>query len=76
VDEVSQLAKVFANLGAEPSQARTMARQILRRAEQLAAENNISRVESLDRLMRLCVRGFHGEIDPKFAPTRTESEKK
>ena len=76
MDEVRQLAKVFENLGAEPPQAQTMARQILRRADQLAEEKHISRVESLDRLMRLCVRGFHGVVDPDFAPTRTDSEKK
>ena len=75
MDEVVQLAKVFENLGAPKDQARTMAVQLLRRAEQLAEEKNISRVESLDRLIQLCIRGFNGEIASDFAPTRTKSEK-
>ena len=76
MDETSQLAKVFENLGAPGGKARTMARQLLRRAEQIAAEQKISKVESLDRLIRLCVKGFHGEIDPDFVPIRKEFEKK
>ena len=76
MDETSQLAKVFENLGAPAGKARTMAGQLLRRAEQIATEKKISKVESLDRLIRLCVKGFHGEIDPNFVSTRKEFEKK
>ena len=76
VNEQEQLAKVFEGLGAESKQALIMARQLLRRADQLAVEKNISRVESLKRLMRLCLEGFHGKIDPDFALTKRENEKK
>lgn len=76
MDEPSQLAKVFENLGAPAGKARTMAGQLLRRAEQIAAERNISKIESLDRLIRLCVKGFHGEVDPDFVPIWKEFEKK
>ena len=76
MDEASQLAKVFENLGAPAGKARTMAGQLLRRAEQIAAERNISKIESLDRLIRLCVKGFHGEVDPNFVPIWKEFEKK
>jgi hypothetical protein len=76
MNEQEQLAKVFEGLGAQSKQALKMARQLLRRAEQVATEQNISRVESLRRLMRLCVEGFHGKIDPDFALTKREIEKK
>ena len=76
MDEISQLAKVFENLGAPAGKARIMAGQLLRRAEQIAAERNISKIESLDRLIRLCVKGFHGEVDPNFVPIWKEFEKK
>ena len=75
MNEVQKLSKVFENLGAQSTQALTMARQVLRRADQLAEEKNISRIDSLERLMRLCVRGFQGEISPDFTPTRKKSEK-
>ena len=75
MNEQEQLAKVFKGLGAESKQAFTMARQLLRRAEQVAQEQNISRVESLKRLMRLCHEGFQGKIDPDFAPTNRKNKK-
>ena len=76
MNEQEQLSKVFEGLGAESKQALIMARQLLRRADQIAAKQNISRVESLKRLMRLCLEGFHGKIDPDFALTKRENEKK
>ena len=72
--EKEQLAQVFERLGAPREQALRMAGQVLKRAEQLAVENNFSRVESMERLMRLCVDGFHGQIDPDFSPTRKKIE--
>lgn len=76
MNEVQKLSKVFENLGAQSTQALTMARQVMRRADQLAEEKNISRIDSLERLMRLCVRGFQGEISPDFTPTPKKSKKK
>ena len=72
--EKEQLAKVFERLGAPREQALRMASQLMRRAEQLAAESNLSKVESVERLMGLCMEGFHGRIDPDFSPTRKKIE--
>ena len=47
MNEVQKLSKVFENLGAQSTQALTMARQVMRRADQLAEEKNISRIDSL-----------------------------
>ena len=40
-EEIQQVAKIFQNLGAEKEQAITMARQLIKRAEQLANKINL-----------------------------------
>ena len=68
MDEVSKLAEFCQRLGAPPQQAETMARQLLKRADQLAVERNQSREACLDYLLRLVMKGSSGELPPEFAP--------
>ncbi|HVT74066.1 MAG TPA: hypothetical protein VHD61_13100 [Lacunisphaera sp.] len=68
MSELDQLAACCIRLGAPPAQAAVMARQLLKRAEQLAAERNQTREEALASLLSLVVQGRRGEVPPGFPP--------
>lgn len=76
MDEVQKLAALCQRLGANPAQAGTMARQLLKRAEQIATERGQSREEALDRLLRLTIQGASGEVPPEFQPPDQNSSDK
>jgi hypothetical protein len=76
MDEVPKLAALCERLGAPPAQAQAMARQLLKRADQLAAERGQSREEALDRLLRLTLQGASGEVPPEFRPPGQNSSDK
>lgn len=59
-----QVSRVFEGLGAPPAQALVMARQLIRRAGQLSAQENIPFLQSLERLLHLATRGAQGDFDP------------
>lgn len=67
-DPAVQVSQVFERLGASPEQALRMSRQLVKRAEQLAGQEKIPFLESLERLMNLSVRGAQGDFDPNFEP--------
>jgi len=67
--ELEQLTTLCQRLGAEPAQAATMAGQLLKRADQLAAERGIERTAALGYLIELVVKGRSGETPPQFPPT-------
>ena len=68
MSELEQVTGLCLRLGAVGrSQAETMARQLLKRADQLAAEREIPRTEAMDYLLRLVQKGRAGEVDPGFA---------
>ncbi len=69
-NEQQQLTQLCERLGAPPAQAATMAAQLLKRAEQLAAERGQTREESLERLLRLLVKGSAGEVPADFPATQ------
>lgn len=60
--ETEKLSALFANLGASESAARTMAEQLLKRAEQLAKERSVSRMEALDYLLKVAIAGREGRV--------------
>ncbi len=62
--ELSQLTALLERLGAGPAQARTMAMQLLKRADQIAARKGIPAAEALNELLRLVVAGRSGEAPP------------
>ena len=66
--EETGLAKVCERLGASPSQAATMAAQLLKRADQLAAERGITREASLTHLLSVVVSGRKGEAPTNLIP--------
>jgi hypothetical protein len=66
--EAEQLAAAFAGLGASEAQARTMAAQLLKRADQLAAERGIGPAEALRDLLEVVRKGRAGEVPARFQP--------
>ena len=50
--EVAEIACIFVNLGAPEKQAVVMASQLIKRAEQIAQERDISKVEATERLLK------------------------
>jgi len=68
VSELEQLVQLCGRLGAPPAQAATMAAQLLKRADQLAAERGIPREEALRGLLEVLVKGRAGEVPARFAP--------
>lgn len=70
MSEAEQLAQLCACLGAPPSQAAVMAAQLLKRADQLAAERGRPREEMLEHLLRLVVKGSAGEVPADFPATQ------
>lgn len=66
-EEIAKLTIAFKQLGAGADQARVMARQLSKRATQLAEDRGIGRVEALDHLLKLVVSGRSGEAPESFA---------
>jgi hypothetical protein len=62
--ELEQLTTLCLRLGASAAQAPTMARQLLKRADQLAAERGIARTTALAQLVEVVIRGRSGEPPP------------
>lgn len=60
-----QIQELCRRLGASPEQAETMARQLIKRAEQLAAERKITLEKALEHLLRVLVHGRQGEVPPE-----------
>lgn len=68
MDELAQLTKLCGGLGATPVQAEAMARQLIKRADQLVAERRQTREEVMAYLLRLVVQGRRGEVPREFQP--------
>ena len=59
-NEVAEIACIFVNLGAPEKQAEVMASQLLKRAEQIAQERDISKVEATERLLKQVLEARQG----------------
>lgn len=69
MDELAQLTQLCRRLGAETDeQADVMARQLLKRTDQLAAERQITREAALQHLLSLIIHGRQGNVPPGFTP--------
>ena len=68
MSEEEQLAKVCERLGATPAQAKTMAAQLLKRAEQLAVQRGTTREAALQGLLNVMIKGRAGEVPSEFQP--------
>lgn len=70
MSDLAKLAEYCRTLGAPARQAEVMARQLLKRAEQLAAERKQSREEALAYLLRMVKQGHAGELPEEFQPPK------
>ncbi|WP_404424921.1 hypothetical protein [Nibricoccus sp. IMCC34717] len=68
--EEDQLVQLCLKMGAAEAQARVMARQLSKRADQLVAERGITRVEAMAHLLKLVVEGSQGRTPEGFAATK------
>ena len=59
-NEVAEIACIFVNLGAPEKQAEVMASQLIKRAEQIAQERDISKVEATERLLKQVLEARQG----------------
>jgi hypothetical protein len=64
VSELEKITTLCTRLGAPPEQAATMASQLLKRADQRAAERGISREMALAQLLQILVDGRQGKVPP------------
>lgn len=70
--EVEMLTEVCVKLGAPEEQARTMAAQLLKRADQLAEERGTGREDELRRLLQLVIAGREGRAEVPNLPVVEE----
>ena len=68
--EFEMLAKLCAGLGADAGRARTMADQLMKRADQIATERNIPREEAMRYLLEVLTQGRAGSIAPSYDRVR------
>lgn len=66
--ENEQLTQLCQRLGAAPAQAATMAAQLIKRADQIAAERGVPREQAMRELLEVVVKGRAGEVPARFAP--------
>ena len=64
-EEMSQVARVFQNMGADEQSAKRMAGQLIKRAEQKAKENKTSKIIELQKLLELSIYGAQGLLKPE-----------
>lgn len=69
MSDVEKITTLCERLGAPREQAATMARQLLKRAEQIAAERGITRETALAQLLQILVEGRQGNVPPGFQPS-------
>lgn len=58
--QLERVAVILTRLGAEPSQAKVMASQLMKRAGQVAQEQGISEVEALQNLLKQVIEARQG----------------
>jgi hypothetical protein len=68
MSELAQLTEFCRKLGAPQGQAEAMAQQLLKRAEQLAAERGQTREAAMGYLLRLVTQGSAGRVPAEFQP--------
>ena len=63
-EEQARVTELLCHWGASQGQAETMAKQLIKRADQLAKSKGIGKVEALSQLLELVARGRQGEVHP------------
>ncbi|MFX3681400.1 MAG: hypothetical protein ACN6I3_00630 [bacterium] len=76
MEDLEHVKRLCRSLGADEQQAATMAKQLMRRAEQIAQERKCDRVEAMRYLLDITLKGARGEAPPGFEgglpPERTD----
>lgn len=75
MDEFVQLSALCGRLGAARPQAEAMARQLMKRADQLSVERGQTREEAMAYLLSLLVQGRRGDVPEKFKSPRTDASR-
>lgn len=70
--ELEQLTQLCERLGAPRAQAETMAAQLSKRADQIAAQRGVTREAALKELLEVVVKGRAGEVPARVAPPPRE----
>ena len=65
-EEITQIEALCRRLGSSEDQAKRMAGQIVKRADQWVEERGLDRVEAMKRLLELVVSGRQGVTPPGF----------
>jgi hypothetical protein len=73
MDEFVRLSALCARLGAAQPQAEAMARQLIKRADQLARERGQTREAAMAYLLNLLVQGRNGTVSEEFKPPQAEA---
>lgn len=60
-ESLAGVTQLFINMGAEPQQAEVMAKQLLKRADQIAQERDISYLEAVERLLKQVIQARQGD---------------
>lgn len=68
MSELEQVTELCTKLGAAPEQAATMAKQLLKRADQISAERKIPREEAMTQLLQILIQGRQGNVPTSFKP--------
>lgn len=68
--EMEMLVRLCAGLGANEEQARAMAAQLMKRADQLAAERSIPREEAMRYLLEVVTKGRAGGVAAVYDAVR------
>jgi len=68
MDELHRLTDLCRQLGAPPEQAGAMARQLIKRTDQLVIERGQTREAAMAYLLKLLVQGRSGEVPEEFRP--------
>jgi hypothetical protein len=68
VSDLEKITALCTRLGAPPEQAAVMAGQLLKRAEQIAAERKIPREQAMAQLLKIVVEGRQGNVPAADKP--------
>ena len=66
-EELKQVEALCIKLGSDPEQAKRMASQLAKRADQWVEEKGMDRVEAMQRLLEMVVMGRQGLVPPEFS---------
>ncbi len=69
-----KITELCVRLGSSPEQVATMAKQLLKRVDQISIERSIRREEAMAQLLQILVQGRQGEVPAAFKPPAPPSK--